>query len=163
MNDERQWGDAPEEILVEADGYAARVGERYLVTDEDGADRTEAVIGRAFLAGAFAEAERRHMTAARTDVLTRRSPRPAGKPFDEEERRVLTALDAVDSCSAKRIVWNRAFIELAKGELAMGTSPTVIFRRAGVGPEVIGHKRIERCVARWRGQMEKERTGDERA
>lgn len=25
-----------------------------------------------------------------------------------------------------------------------------MFRKAGLGPEVIGYKRIERCVARWR-------------
>lgn len=31
-----------------------------------------------------------------------------------------------------------------------GDSPTALFRKAGLGPEVIGSKRIERCVARWR-------------
>lgn len=31
-----------------------------------------------------------------------------------------------------------------------GDSPTALFRKAGLGPEIIGSKRIKRCVARWR-------------
>ena len=38
-----------------------------------------------------------------------------------------------------------AFLRAENGE-----SPTVLFREAGLGPELIGEKRIERCMHRWR-------------
>ena len=35
-----------------------------------------------------------------------------------------------------------------------GESLTVLFREAGLGPELIGEKRIERCMHRWGRQYE---------
>ena len=37
-----------------------------------------------------------------------------------------------------------------------GESPTYLFREAGLGPEFIGEKRIERCMDRWRKKMQLE-------
>lgn len=37
-----------------------------------------------------------------------------------------------------------------------GESPTYLFREAGLGPELIGEKRIERCMDRWRKKMQLE-------
>ena len=42
-----------------------------------------------------------------------------------------------------------AFLRAENGE-----SPTVLFREAGLGPELIGEKRIERCMHRWGRQYE---------
>ncbi len=83
--------------------------------------------------------------------------RPCNKPFDAEERQYLCGLDAVDECGEKRITWNRYFIRYVEYELELGARPVDVFRSAGVGPEVIGRKRIERCVSRWRRQAAKER------
>lgn len=83
--------------------------------------------------------------------------RPCNKPFDAEERQYLCGLDAVDECGEKRITWNRYFIHDVEYELELGARPVDVFRSAGVGPEVIGRKRIERCVSRWRRQAVKER------
>ena len=82
--------------------------------------------------------------------------RPRGKPFDEPERKYLCSLDIIDACTEKRITWNKTFIEYAEKELEAGSRPVYIFRGAGVGPELIGRKRIERCVARWRAKIKKE-------
>ena len=64
---------------------------------------------------------------------------------------------AVRNCGEKRITWNRYFIRYVEYELELGARPVDVFRSAGVGPEVIGRKRIERCVSRWRRQAAKER------
>ena len=84
-------------------------------------------------------------------------PRPANKPFDVEERQYLRSLSAVDECSEKRIIWNKYFIHYVESELELGSRPVDLFRSAGVGPEVIGCKRIERCVARWREKARREK------
>lgn len=83
--------------------------------------------------------------------------RPRNRPFTAAERRYLAGLDAIDSCTEKRITWNRYFAEHASRMLDHGARPADIFRAAGAGPERIGSKRIERCAARWRRQARKER------
>ena len=83
--------------------------------------------------------------------------RPRNKPFNKTERQYLCALPAVDSCTESRINWNREFIGTVQSEIEAGAHPTEIFRKAGVGPEIIGRKRIERCVARWREKAKKEK------
>ena len=83
--------------------------------------------------------------------------RPRNKPFDKEERQYLCGLPAVDSCTESRINWNSEFIGKVQSEIETGAHPTEIFRKAGVGPEIIGRKRIERCVARWREKARKEK------
>lgn len=98
--------------------------------------------------------------AERTEMIGMTRPkakdRPRGKPFDEPERKYLCSLDIIDACTEKRITWNKTFIEYAEKELEAGSRPVDIFRGAGVGPELIGRKRIERCVARWRAKIKKE-------
>ena len=89
-----------------------------------------------------------------------RGARPRNKPFDQEERQHLCGLAAVNSCTEKRITWNREFIGRVQSEIEAGGHPTEIFRKAGVGPEVIGRKRIERCVARWREKARREKKED---
>lgn len=84
---------------------------------------------------------------------------PRNKPFSPSERRYLCRLDAVDSCTQTRITWNKYFIRHVEHELESGARPVDVFRSAGVGPEIIGSKRVERCVARWRKEAEKERDG----
>lgn len=100
--------------------------------------------------------EQEKMERKRT-VGRRPQARPRNKPFDAEERQYLCGLDAVDECGEKRITWNRYFIRYVEYELELGARPVDVFRSAGVGPEVIGRKRIERCVSRWRRQAAKER------
>lgn len=102
----------------------------------------------------------RLIPAERTEMIGMTRPkakdRPRGKPFDEPERKYLCSLDIIDACTEKRITWNKTFIEYAEKELEAGSRPVDIFRGAGVGPELIGRKRIERCVARWRAKIKKE-------
>lgn len=31
-----------------------------------------------------------------------------------------------------------------------GESPAAIFREAGLDPKIIGYKRVERCISRWK-------------
>ena len=38
-----------------------------------------------------------------------------------------------------------------------GESPSAIFREAGLDPKLIGYKRVERCIARWKQQERDER------
>lgn len=45
---------------------------------------------------------------------------------------------------------------------AMGDRPVDIFRDNGIGPEVIGYKRIERCIARWKENPDELSTVDSR-
>ena len=42
-----------------------------------------------------------------------------------------------------------------------GDSPAVIFREAGLDSAVIGYKRIERCMSRWRARDRETREGKE--
>lgn len=35
---------------------------------------------------------------------------------------------------------------------AEGGSPAAIFREAGLDPKIIGYKRVERCIARWKAE-----------
>lgn len=49
-----------------------------------------------------------------------------------------------------RIQYEIWFREHIAKELEKGGSPVSLFRAQGLGPELIGYKRIERCCARWR-------------
>lgn len=70
--------------------------------------------------------------------------------FDNKEIRYLNSLDAVESATPTRIRYTDAFRdEFLRRDMA-GESPTVIFREAGLPPNLIGAKRIERAAARWR-------------
>ncbi|PJM73272.1 transposase [Bifidobacterium primatium] len=54
--------------------------------------------------------------------------------------------DVVD----KRIAYSEAFKVQCMTRYAAGDSPVQIFRDAGLDSSLIGYKRIERCIARWR-------------
>lgn len=62
----------------------------------------------------------------------------------------LTTLPAVKTATGRRIVYAERFKRRVADGCRRGESPVRMFREAGLGPEVIGYKRIERCVARWR-------------
>ncbi|WP_137656461.1 hypothetical protein [Bifidobacterium moukalabense] len=70
--------------------------------------------------------------------------------FDENTRSYLTGLRAVDRCGETRIRWNHDFAEETIRHVRAGGSPTRLFEQAGCGPKIIGRKRIERCIARWK-------------
>lgn len=78
--------------------------------------------------------------------------------LDENDRAHLTGLKAVDRCGETRIRRNHDFAEETIRRVRAGGSPTRPFERAGRGPKIIGRKRIERCIARWKAARPEETT-----
>lgn len=70
--------------------------------------------------------------------------------FGERERRYLESLPAVREVRNGRIYYTKAFREQCVRRYMDGESPTALFREAGLDPRLIGSKRIERALARWR-------------
>lgn len=70
--------------------------------------------------------------------------------FTDEQVAYLNTLPAVAHATRARIIYTRAFKMNCLYRNSLGESPTVIFRKSGLPPELIGSKRIERCMARWR-------------
>ncbi len=62
----------------------------------------------------------------------------------------LSSLPAVKAVKSGRIMYADEFKRRVAAGCRRGESPVEMFREAGLGPELIGYKRIERCVARWR-------------
>ena len=52
--------------------------------------------------------------------------------------------------SNKRIEYTEEFKRYVMRRYAAGDSPVAIFRAAGLDSALIGYKRIERCIARWK-------------
>ena len=73
-----------------------------------------------------------------------------GGMFTPEEVRYLESLPAVSAASASRITYSDAFKRHCLRRYREGASPARLFREAGLDPALVGHKRIERCFARWR-------------
>ncbi|PJM74343.1 hypothetical protein CS006_03295 [Bifidobacterium primatium] len=70
--------------------------------------------------------------------------------FLEEEIDYLNSLPAVRHATQARITYEDAFkLECLRRD-RRGESPARIFREAGLGSELVGSKRIERCMSRWR-------------
>nr|WP_191997338.1 hypothetical protein [Bifidobacterium sp. SMB2] len=70
--------------------------------------------------------------------------------FLDEEIDYLNSLSAVRHATRTRITYEDAFkIECLRRD-RNGESPTRVFREAGLGSELLGSKRIERCMSRWR-------------
>lgn len=67
-----------------------------------------------------------------------------------DELQMLRDLPAVANVSKDRITYSNAFKQVCVIRYLAGESPTKIFREAGLPPELIGYKRIERSVARWK-------------
>ena len=76
-----------------------------------------------------------------------------------EELRMLRDLPAVANVSKDRITYSNAFKQVCVIRYLAGESPTKIFREAGLPPELIGYKRIERSVARWKAAVLKSVSG----
>lgn len=70
--------------------------------------------------------------------------------FDADRVQYLIGLPAVRSATANRIEYSEDFQRDCMERYAKGDSPVKMFREAGLGPEIIGYKRIERCIARWK-------------
>lgn len=72
------------------------------------------------------------------------------KPFDRQTQRYLRTLPAVDAVTATRIYYMDEFRREVMRRYDAGGSPTAIFRENGLDPKIIGYKRIERAIARWK-------------
>lgn len=70
--------------------------------------------------------------------------------FTIKEQAYLSSLSAVKNVSATRIKYEDWFRAECMCRYEAGESPVAIFRDAGLDPELIGYKRIERCIARWK-------------
>lgn len=75
---------------------------------------------------------------------------PAVARDRDEWASVVESSPAVRQVIGKRIFYADEFRDECLRRLEAGELPSRIFRDAGIGPELIGRKRIERCVARWR-------------
>lgn len=76
-----------------------------------------------------------------------------------DELQMLRDLPAVANVSKDRITYANAFKQVCVIRYLAGESPTKIFREAGLPPELIGYKRIERSVARWKAAVLKSVSG----
>ena len=79
------------------------------------------------------------------------------REFDDDEIDYLRSLPAVNSVGRNRIRYTGQFREYCMQRYRAGDSPTGIFRDVGLDPSLIGYKRIERCIARWKQQERDER------
>lgn len=70
--------------------------------------------------------------------------------FTLKEAAYLRSLPAVKEVSATRITYSDRFKVECVRRYLKGDSARRIFRDAGLEPSLIGAKRIERCVARWK-------------
>ena len=88
------------------------------------------------------------------------------KTFTLEEAAYLRSLPAVKEVSASRITYANWFKVECVRRYLKGEPARKIFREAGLEPSLIGNKRIERCVSRWKsdgsimGEVAKEKTED---
>lgn len=76
-----------------------------------------------------------------------------------DELQMLRDLPAVANVSKDRITYSNVFKQVCVIRYLAGESPTKIFREAGLPPELIGYKRIERSVARWKAAVLKSVSG----
>ncbi|PJM74170.1 hypothetical protein CS006_03300 [Bifidobacterium primatium] len=72
------------------------------------------------------------------------------KRFTLEQQAYLRSLPAVREVSETRIQYSSEFRRHCVERYRAGASPTELFREAGLSPTLIGAKRIERCIARWK-------------
>ena len=73
-----------------------------------------------------------------------------GGMFSVREVEYLESLPAVERVRSGRIMYAEAFKQEAVRRYLDGESPAEIFRSAGLDSSLIGYKRIERSMARWR-------------
>lgn len=82
-----------------------------------------------------------------------------GGSFSADELQMLRKLPAVANATKDRITYADTFKRVCVIRYLAGESPTKIFREAGLPPELIGYKRIERSVARWKAAVLKSVNG----
>ena len=70
--------------------------------------------------------------------------------FTAVERAYLLSLDAVEDVSESIIVYSDAFKAECMERYKAGDGPARIFREAGLDPKLVGYKRVERAIARWK-------------
>lgn len=71
--------------------------------------------------------------------------------FTADQRRLLEDLDAVDHVDSRgNIHYTKEFSKHAIAEYQRGKGPKQIFTEAGFPLEILGYKRIERAMYRWR-------------
>lgn len=73
-----------------------------------------------------------------------------GGMFSIREIEYLESLPAVERVVNGRIVYTDEFKRECIRRYRAGESPSEIFRRSGMDAALIGNKRIERCIARWK-------------
>lgn len=73
-----------------------------------------------------------------------------GGAFSPEERVYLESLPAVRRVTQTRIMYEKTFKLECLRLYYSGVRPIELFRAAGLDPDLIGYKRIERCMARWK-------------
>lgn len=76
-----------------------------------------------------------------------------GGAFSVREVEYLESLPAVERVRSGRIVYSDDFKRECIRRYNAGESPVEIFREAGLDSSLIGYKRIERCIARWRDRF----------
>lgn len=81
--------------------------------------------------------------------------------FTAKERAYLASLPAVKSVSPSHIRYTDRFKVEVMCRYNAGESPSAIFREAGLDPKLIGYKRVERCIARWKQQEERSKRRNE--
>ena len=85
----------------------------------------------------------------------------SGGAFSDEEIQLLCGLPAVSNVTRDRITYSDTFRQVCTIRYLAGESPTKIFREAGLPPELVGYKRIERSVARWKDAAIKSVSGSD--
>ncbi|MDU8981821.1 hypothetical protein [Bifidobacterium scardovii] len=70
--------------------------------------------------------------------------------FTNEEIAYLRSLPAVSRVTNGRIRYTEDFRRECMRRYAAGESPAKIFHEAGLDSSLIGYKRIEQCISRWR-------------
>ncbi|MEE1295990.1 MAG: HTH domain-containing protein [Bifidobacterium sp.] len=70
--------------------------------------------------------------------------------FSPEEVEYLRSLPAVESVSPRRIVYTDRFKRACVLGYLEGDSPTRMFRDARLDPAILGYRRIEGAIARWK-------------
>lgn len=91
-----------------------------------------------------------HESASRRHTI----PRTVGDFTDEQAAR-LNALPAVEAVLGARIVYAPGFKRACLERYMQGASPVALFRSAGLGPELVGSRRVSKCFARWHANRDR--------
>lgn len=76
------------------------------------------------------------------------------RQFSNTEVEYLRALPAVESVTPNRITYSRDFQISCMRRYLDGERPSSIFTSAGLSPAIVGRKRVERNIARWKADSD---------